>query len=95
MPADETELALLKQQIGYLVNGFDEFRNEIKEWKKSMSNEFVPRGELEVIFKGINHEIKELKEDKKTNKTLIVSWVGVGIAGISVITTIIALTNHI
>lgn len=94
MPADETKLALLEQQMTYLVNGFNDFREELKEWKKSMSNEFVPRAELDVIFKDLNEKIRDIKEDKKTNRTLIVSWVSVGIAAISVIAAIISLTKH-
>jgi hypothetical protein len=74
----ETELISVKEYLVRMDGKLDAF-----------TNIYVPRQEINEMFRSRDKEIQELKDSKKDSKTLIAAWAGVIIALGAAITTLV------
>jgi hypothetical protein len=62
---------------------------EIKEDIKSQP--YVPRAEINLMFKSVNDRIDAFENDHKESRTAFIAWVGIALSFLSVISAFIAL----
>lgn len=62
---------------------------EIKEDIKSQP--YVPRAEINLMFKSVNDRIDGIETDHEQSKSLVLAWIGIGISFLSAISAVIAL----
>lgn len=67
-----------------LVN-IKELLLDIKDELKGFNQTYVPRTELNEMFRSRDKEIREIREDKQSSKQMIVAWAAVVVSVIAVI----------
>lgn len=67
MAEDNVErLAVVEEQIKQLVTVVNELSSDIKEWQYNSKENYVPRPELNEMFRSRDRTIEELREAVKT-----------------------------
>jgi hypothetical protein len=80
----DIKLARVDVQLVGIKESLVKIEAKIDVW----GNLYVPRAEINEMFRARDKEIQELKDLKRDSKALIVSWAGVAVAVIAVCFTL-------
>jgi hypothetical protein len=71
------------------LKGIKEFLVRLDGKLDAWSNIYVPRQEINEMFRSRDKDIQDLKDNKKDSKYLWVAWVAVAVSIVSLVVTVI------
>lgn len=83
---DAERLARVETEVISIKEFMIRFEGKLDAW----NNTYVPRQEINEMFRSRDKEIDDLKNSKKDSRNLLVSWASVAVALVAVIISILS-----
>lgn len=85
VPQEDANSIAKQAKVEADLSNIKELLLDIKDELRGFNQTYVPRTELNEMFRSRDEQIKEIKENKNASKNLIVSWAAVIVGIIAII----------